>query len=48
MKNPEKTTMQAAAKDAQDRRNLRLGLILGAVALALFFGYILSYWLQAR
>ena len=40
--------MQATAKNTQARRNLRVGLFLGTVALALFFGAILSYWLQIR
>ncbi len=39
------TTMQTPNKDAQARRNLRLGLVLGAVALAFFFAYILRAWL---
>ncbi len=38
--------MQASAKDTQARRNLRVGLILGTVALTLFFGAILRYWMQ--
>jgi len=40
--------MQSARKEAQARRNLRLGLILGGVALAIFCGAILRYWLQSR
>ncbi len=35
-------------QDSSDRSNLRLGLLLGAVALTLFFGYILRYWLMGR
>ncbi|HUW36098.1 MAG TPA: cytochrome oxidase small assembly protein [Rhodocyclaceae bacterium] len=42
------TTMQTPDKGAQGRRNQRLGLILGAVALAFFFGYILRAWLLGR
>ena len=38
----------AATKDLQARRNLRLGLILGGLALMLFLGAILRYWLQSR
>lgn len=45
MKKPDTTTMQALNKETQDRRNRRLGLILGAVALLLFFGYIFRAWL---
>ncbi len=48
MKKPEAMTMQAEAKNTQTRRNLRLGLILGAVALAFFLGYILRAWLLGR
>jgi len=48
MKELETTTMQAADKDRQSRRNLRLGLILGAMALALFFGFILRAWWLGR
>ena len=36
------------AKDAKARSNRRLGLILGAVALILFFGFILLSWLPGR
>ncbi len=48
MNKREMTTMPTQSKDSQARRNLRLGLVLGAVALALFFGAILRYWLQIR
>ena len=48
MKKPETTTMQAVVKDTQARSNLRLGLILGVVALVFFFGYILRAWLLGR
>lgn len=41
----QETMTPAMAKDTQARRNMRLGLILGAVALAIFFGYILRAWL---
>lgn len=35
---------QPADRDSLDRDNLRLGLILGAVALAFFFGYMFHDW----
>jgi len=34
--------------DSQQRRNLRVGLILATVALAVFFGFILRFWLLGR
>jgi hypothetical protein len=37
-----------AGQVSRDRSNLRLGLTLGAVALVLFFGFILRYWLLGR
>jgi len=42
------TMKQISNKDAQARRNQRLGVILGAVALAFFFGYIFRAWLLER
>ncbi|MDD5175617.1 MAG: hypothetical protein PHQ05_04245 [Sterolibacterium sp.] len=36
---------QAMARNSQSRRNLRLSLALGAIALTFFFGYILHSWL---
>ena len=48
MRELEATTMKTSAKDVQARRNRRLGLILGAVALAFFLGYILRAWLLER
>ena len=48
MKEVEVMTMHVPDKDAQARRNRRLGLILGAVALAFFFGYIFRAWWLER
>ena len=47
--NAENSSMRPPAdRDARDRDNLRLGLILGAVALAIFVAAILRYWLQTK
>ena len=45
--NSQSSIMKPEEQD-RDKANLRLGMILGAVALTLFFGYILRYWLMGR
>ena len=40
--------MQRSSQNPHGRSNLRLGLILGSVALVLFFGFIARFWLLGR
>lgn len=40
--------MQNLPQSPRGRSNLRVGLILGSVALALFVGSIVRYWLMGR
>ena len=40
--------MQVMPHNPPNRSNLRTGLILGSVALALFVGVIVRYWLVGR
>lgn len=48
MKSQDLNMMPPEGQDSRHRDNRRLGLILGAVALVLFFGFILRYWLLGR
>ncbi len=40
--------MQHLPRNPEGRGNLRVGLILGSVALALFIGSMVRYWLMGR
>lgn len=44
----DKQNMPQNPQNPQGRSNLRIGLILGSVALALFIGSIVRYWLMGR
>jgi len=40
--------MPHSTQNPRGRSNLRVGLILGSVALALFLGFIARFWLMGR
>lgn len=42
------TDLLMRQQDSRQRSNLRVGLILATVALAVFSGFILRFWLLGR
>lgn len=42
------TPQDMLTQNIRQRSNLRVGLILAAVALAVFSGFILNFWLLGR